>query len=109
MLSPLALELLQESLARVAQSFQLVVEHVPLPAVFSSPSRDDELIINRACEHLLGYRKEDINTHDKWFSMLHREDAGRWRQEYERAREARFPSKLLMPAFHKDGSQCWIE
>ena len=57
-----------------------MVEHLPVGAVYRV---DGHLVLNRACEEITGYQRDELDTLDQWFEKLHGKQAAEHRSIYE--------------------------
>jgi hypothetical protein len=93
---------LRESESRM----RFLVENMPVGAVYV---HHDRLYFNQAVEKLIGFREQEIETIDQWFSVLCGDRGESLRQYYLEAQDAGFPEPLSLSIRRRDGVTCDLE
>ena len=81
---------------------QRMVEHLPAGAVYVE---DDQIEMNCTAEELTGYKREEIQTRDQWFEILHSDRKQEDRQIYDEHRRLGFPSIRTSTVKRKGGQK----
>ncbi len=95
-------ELLQQSERR----FRRLVENLPRGAAYIE---GESIFVNKAAEEITGYSRHQITTLDQWFRALYGEEHRTIRRQYERDREAGFPTSRTVHIRRRDGRLRQVE
>ena len=87
-------------LAQEEERLRLMVENLPAGAVYVGR---DKLRINRCAEEIIGYARDEVDSLDKWFSVLYGPDAEGIRTIYEKDLRNGFPHPTVVTLRRKDG------
>lgn len=84
-----------------------IVENLPAGAVYVSSGN---LVMNREAERLTGYKRNDLQSLEQWFSKLYGERAGKFRRLYENIlRKGCTRTTAATPIICKNGDRRYIE
>ncbi len=83
-----------------------LVEHLPAGALYIE---DNRVVLNRATEKLIGFRRDEITTISSWFEKLYRERALEVRELYEADKLSGFSEAREVEVWRKDGESRWVE
>ena len=100
------LRLAQVALQQSEQRLQLMVQNLPVGAVYLE---GNNIYMNSAATVITGYRHNDILTVKDWFTTLFPSSSQSEYKQYQRDHKKSFTKTRLHHFKHKDGSQRWLE
>lgn len=96
----------RDNLVSAAIKFESIIDDLPYGAVIVN---EDGFYFNKVVEELTGYTNEEIDTLDKWFVILHNDDSGEIREEYEESKKEGFQKKIILNLVTKSGVDKKVE
>eukprot|EP00271_Cylindrocystis_brebissonii_P002802 TRINITY_DN1358_c1_g1_i2.p1 TRINITY_DN1358_c1_g1~~TRINITY_DN1358_c1_g1_i2.p1 ORF type:complete len:877 (+),score=157.72 TRINITY_DN1358_c1_g1_i2:293-2923(+) len=100
------LEAKLEALAASNKFLETTVENVPVGLAHCV--MDETWTINRALENISGYKRDEVDTLDKWIDACYVAKSDEVRQLYAEAKRQGWP-KLALEVNRKDGERRWLE